>query len=71
MLDLAPVLCSSLDFQNSPSSDLIWRGTKTSRDFVAGLGASRPKLVDITKFIGSVSYWSEIGYVFQGNHDSV
>ena len=30
------------DFQKSPSSDFIWRGT-TSRDFVAPLAASRPK----------------------------
>ena len=30
----------TIDFQKSPSTDLIWRGT--SRDFVALLAASRP-----------------------------
>ena len=32
-----------VDFQKSPSSDIIWHGTKTSRDFVVRLAASRPK----------------------------
>ena len=38
---LRDIISPSVDFQKSPSSDLIWRGTKTSRDFVARGGPLR------------------------------
>ena len=44
--DLHEIMCpvlARLDYQKRPSSDLIWRGTKTSRDLVALLATSRPR----------------------------